>query len=168
MTSFWHLDTPVGLTLFAAGRLVFGLAAAIHGPRIVDAKHDDLTQTGLASGAGIPDPFARDYPAEPGGIGGGPSVSGVAYPDARRLTRVPDSLWTRARGSGTFRRSCCLFLGGLHVTHATLGVVCFDRHLGSGRRDLAWGGSPEGRGPIGRPRGSGYGTWIRRLPGCGS
>ena len=124
MTSFWHPDTPVGLTLFAAGLLVFGLAAAaIHVRGYVDAEHFYSTTTGLASGAGITDRFARDYPAEPGGMGGGASVPGVAYVDARQLHRVQTAFWTRAPSSGTFVTRLLLFPGGLQVSHTTLGVV---------------------------------------------
>lgn len=124
MTSFWHLDTSVDPTLLAAGRLVFGLAAAaIQVPGIVDAEHFYSTKTGLASGAGLPDPLAREYPDEPGGMGGGPSMPGVAYLDAQHPHRVQTANWTGAPGSGTFVATLLLFLGGLQVTHATLGVV---------------------------------------------
>jgi hypothetical protein len=98
-------------------------AAAIHVPGIVDAEHDDSSKTGLASGAGIPDPFARNDPAEPGGIGGGPAVPAVACVDARQLDRIQTAFWTRAPSSGIFVTTLLLFLGGLQDTHATLGVV---------------------------------------------
>jgi hypothetical protein len=124
MISCWRPDTPVGLRCFAAGRLVFGLAAAaIQGSGIVDAERSRSAQTGLASGAGIPHPCARDCPAEPGGMGGGLAVPGVAYPDARQLPHAQTAFWTGAPSSGAFVTRLRLFLGGLQATHARLGVA---------------------------------------------
>lgn len=69
MTSSSRADLRQGLTLFGAGVLVFGLAAAsIEAPGFMDAEYYFSTGAALASGAGFTEPFVWNFLADPTGI----------------------------------------------------------------------------------------------------